>query len=401
MQLRIPPIVDDNPVTRTLPIPVRRTIEAWIDNFNAVLSVENPRVMSRMAPSAARGLFLRKGRSGEPTQLRSKHRAFLDFEYPDDQPEMRRLYEKAKRLQWNGATDLDWSTDVDPMNPEVPLLSRDFFDWDVMRAGGARLDARFQQCLIRDTASWMLSQFLHGEQGALMAAAQVTESVPYFSGKLYGATQVVDEARHVEVFLRYLDDKLTKRYDINDNLFTIIDSLMTDGRWDMKFLGMQILVEGLALGAFGTLYRMTSEPLLKELLRRVIQDEARHVRYGILSLRDLYTKKLSERERIEREDYAFEIVLLMRNRFLAHEIYDEHYSHLITRRQWNEIINHSPGMQVFRRVMFSRLVPNLRAIGLLTKRVMHRYERVGLGQYFGMPSTDQLKDEQLLTGEGA
>jgi len=398
MQLQIPPIIDDNRVTRSLPVQVRRQLEAWVDNLNTVLSVENPLVMGRMAPSAVRGLFLRSGRSGETTALRSTHRARLDFQYPNDQPEMRRLYEKAKRLQWNGATDLDWSTSVDPDNPEVPLLMDDFFDWEVMARGGVATTDQGKLELMRDTASWMLSQFLHGEQGALMAAAQVTESVPFFDGKLYGATQVMDEARHVEVFLRYLEDKLEKRYDINDNLFTIIDCLMTDGRWDMKFLGMQILVEGLALGAFGTLYRMTSEPLMKEMLRRVIHDEARHVRYGILALRDLYTNHLTERERIEREDWAFEIVLLMRNRFLAHEIYDEHYVHVISRREWNEVINLSPGMRIFRQVMFERLVPNLRAIGLLTKRVMPRYERVGLGRYFRMPSTDQLDDEQLLTG---
>ena len=98
----------------------------------------------------------------------------------------------------------------------------------------------------------MLSQFLHGEQGALFASAQVTEAVQFFDGKFYGATQVMDEARHVEVFLRYLESKMNKLYTINDNLFVIIDSLMTDSRWDMKFLGMQIMVEGLALGAFGT-----------------------------------------------------------------------------------------------------------------------------------------------------
>jgi hypothetical protein len=143
----------------------------------------------------------------------------------------------------------------------------------------------------------MLSQFLHGEQGALLAAAQVTEAVQFFDGKLYGATQVVDEARHVEVFHRYLDTKLEKLYQINDNLFVIIDALMTDGRWDMKFLGMQIMVEGLALGAFGTLYKLTKEPLLKELLKMVIQDEARHVHYGVLALREHFTKQLDERER--------------------------------------------------------------------------------------------------------
>ncbi|HCP47460.1 MAG TPA: hypothetical protein DIU15_15570, partial [Deltaproteobacteria bacterium] len=173
--------------------------------------------------------------------------------------------------------------------------------------------------------AWLLSQFLHGEQGALFAAAQVTTSVPWMDAKLYGSTQVVDEGRHVEVFHRYLDDKLNKMYAINDNLYVIIDLLMRDGRWDMKFLGMQIMIEGLALGAFGTIRSVSQEPLLCELLSYVIADEARHVQYGVVALSEYYGQVggMSARERREREDWVFELALLMRNRFLAHEFYDE------------------------------------------------------------------------------
>ncbi|MFY0539236.1 ferritin-like domain-containing protein [Nannocystis pusilla] len=149
-----------------------------------------------------------------------------------------------------------------------------------------KLDVRGQQVQRHALLAWMLSQFLHGEQGALFAACQVTEAVHWVDGKLYGSTQVVDEGRHVEVFYRYLNDKLGKLYTVNDNLFTLIDALMTDGRWDLKFLGMQIMVEGLALAAFGTLRQTSREPLLRELLKYVITDEARHVHYGVLSLRD-------------------------------------------------------------------------------------------------------------------
>ncbi len=393
--LQIPAVFDDNRVARALPFPVRNKIETWVENINTVLAVENPRVMARMAPSALRGLFLQVGRKGE-SQLRARHETHFDFRYPRDQPDMARLYEKAKRLQWNGSTDLDWSTSVDPLNPEVPLLDENFIGWDVMREHGIHADAGERREMIHGAAAWMMSQFLHGEQGALMAAAQVTEAVPFFDGKLYGATQVMDEARHVEVFHRYLEEKLEKRYDINDNLFTIIDSLMTDGRWDMKFLGMQILVEGLALGAFTTLYRQTSEPLLSELLRRVIHDEARHVRYGILALGDLYKNHLTEKERIEREDWAFEVVVLMRNRFLAHELYEEAFAHRMSRRQWNDAMERSPGLEIFRHVMFKRLVPNLRAIGLLSPRVMHRYEAIGLGRFFGLRPTTEISDEEFL-----
>ena len=291
--------------------------------------------------------------------------AFFDWTYPSDQPEMQDLYRRAKLGQWNGDTYLPWHTDVDPENTEVPILPKRFMNLDKLREFGVKLTPKEEDRLTYDMVAWMLSQFLHGEQGALLAAAQVTEAVQFFDGKLYGATQVMDEARHVEVFHRYLDTKLNKLYQINDNLFVIIDSLMGDSRWDMKFLGMQIMVEGLALGAFGTLYSLTKEPLLKELLKMVIQDEARHVHYGVVALREHFNTQLSPRERNEREDWSFEVALLMRNRFLAWEVYEESFEGLLTRSQWREVVTTSPGLEEFRRVMFSRMVPNLREIGLL------------------------------------
>ena len=169
------------------------------------------------------------------------------------------LYRRAKQGQWDG-DDLAWATSVDPLNPEVPMLPESFFNFDVLESAGIRLSSKEKREFMYAVVTWMLSQFLHGEQGALFASAQVTEAVQFFDGKFYGATQVMDEARHVEVFQRYLETKLNKLYSINDNLFVIIDSLMADSRWDMKFLGMQIMVEGLALGAFGTLYQLTKEP---------------------------------------------------------------------------------------------------------------------------------------------
>jgi hypothetical protein len=300
------------------------------------------------------------------------------------------LYTRAKQGQWDSDLHLPWKTSVDPLNPEVPLLPEDYFDWDMVARVGPRLDAKERIAFRYSMATWMLSQFLHGEQGALFAAAQVTEAVQFFDGKLYGATQVMDEGRHVEVFHRYLDEKLNKLYQVNDNLFVIIDSLMSDGRWDMKFLGMQIMVEGLALGAFGTLYKITKEPLLRSLLKMVIQDEARHVHYGVLALREHITKTLSLRERNEREDWAFEVALLMRNRFLAYEVYEEWFEGRMSREDWRAIMIDSPGMQEFRSTMFTRLVPNLREIGLLSDRIIPRYESVGLMKYFGGAAADQL-----------
>ena len=378
-----------------LPQEVRRRVEPYVEAVNLMTQTNNAKVLRSMAGAGVRGLILQRGKQGVPTTMPSHHRVYFDWTYPKDQPEMRDLYTRAKEQQWNG-DDLPWHIDVDPENPEKPILPPKFMDFESLRSRGIRLTPLEERRLNASVASWMLSQFLPGEQGALFAAAQVTEAVQFFDGKLYGATQVVDEGRHVEVFHRYLDTKLNKLYQINDNLFVIIDALIQDSRWDVKFLGMQIMVEGLALGAFGTLYQMTNEPMLKQLLKMVIQDEARHVHYGVIALRDHFRNELTDSERREREDWAFEVALLMRNRFLSFEVYEEWFEHKLTRKEWASFVTESPGFALFRQVMFKRLVPNLREIGLLSDRIKPHYERAGLMKYYQGKSANQLTSEQLI-----
>ncbi len=385
-------------VVKNLPPRVRDQVDAWAEAADVLTEIRDPRVMASLGPAGVRGLLLHRGKQGTPTKMPAHHSAHFDWTYPSDQPEMADLYRRAKAGQWDGDKDLPWHISVDPMNPEVPLLPRDFAAFDFLEAeSGIRLDDRMRRELDYKMAAWMLSQFLHGEQGALFAAAQVTEAVQFFDGKLYGATQVMDEGRHVEVFSRYCTEKLGRLYQVNDNLFVIIDALMTDSRWDMKFLGMQIMVEGLALGAFGMLYKFTKEPLLKELLKKVILDEARHVHYGVVALREHIKTALDERERNEREDWAFEVALLMRNRFMAYEIYDETFSGRVPRELWRQFVQRSPGLERFRHTMFSRLVPNLREIGLLTPRIMPAYERAGLMKYFGGKAASELTGEEMVS----
>lgn len=384
-----------SPLTNLLPARMRSQIDALVEAVSVFTHVRDPKVLAALGPAGVRGLLLHRGKQGVPTHMPATHTAHFDWTYPNDQPEMAELYRRAKEGQWNGDA-LPWHIDVDPLDPNVPLLPEEFASYETLEDVGIKLDAAKRRELSYCLCTWMLSQFLHGEQGALFAAAQVTEAVQFFDGKLYGATQVMDEGRHVEVFNRYLDTKLNKLYVINDNLFVIIDSLMSDSRWDMKFLGMQIMVEGLALGAFGTLHRVTREPLLKELLKMVIQDEARHVHYGVCALREHFKNHITPRERDEREDWAFEVALLMRNRFMAYELYEEHFEGVITRAQWRTFVERSPGMQQFRTVMFSRLVPNLREIGLLSPRIMPHYDAVGLMKYFGGRAADQVTAAELL-----
>jgi hypothetical protein len=355
----------------------------------------NLRVFASMLGPAFRGLIQQRGRREEMTPLRLGYSAQFDWRYRRTEPEMARLYEAAKASQWNATTDLDWSTQVDPESSERPLIPDALIPL-ASHPAFMRLSPREKGAQRRALMAWMLSQFLHGEQGALFAAAQVTEAVPWLDAKLYGSTQVVDEGRHVETFHTYLTRKLEKIYEINDNLYVVIDALMTDSRWDLKFLGMQIMIEGLALGAFGFLRAATSEPLLKQLLTYVITDEARHVHYGVLALQKYYATELSDKERCQREDWALEVAVLLRNRFLAHEFYDEHWAHRISRAEWDKVVLGSEMMTLFRRTMFRRIIPNLKRIGLLSARVRDRYARQGLLEYENGRAAPELTAQDLL-----
>ena len=361
--------------------------------FRDALASRSPTVLASLLGPAFRGLVQQRAKGSAATEMPLDYRASFDWRYQREHAEMARLYEVAKISQWNASTDLDWSRTVDPHACELlpdallPFASAPTY---------AKMDRREKDVQRHASLSWLLSQFLHGEQGALYAAAQVTESVPWLDAKLYGSTQVMDEGRHVEAFYTYLSRKLEKLYEINDNLYVVIDALMTDSRWDLKFLGMQIMIEGLALGAFGTIRQLTGEPLLKDVLRYVITDEARHVHYGVLALRRYYGGEISERERREREEWAFEVALLLRNRFFAHELWEESWTHELTRKEWEALILASPMMRAFRDTMFKRLIPNLKRIGLLTARVRPRYEALGLLAYEQLKAAPELTAQDLV-----
>lgn len=356
----------------------------------------NAQVLASMLGPALRGLVFQLGKRGDHSSVAAGHDTSFDWAYQRAQPVLGKLYSAAKTSQWDGETALDWSIDVDPHHPEHILIEDSMLPLQAIPAY-RRLPRREQEKQRHALLSWMLSQFLHGEQGALFAACQVTESVAQLDAKLYGSTQVVDEGRHVEVFHRYLTEKLGKLYQINDNLYVLVDALMSDGRWDLKFLGMQILIEGLALGAFGTMRGATGEPLLKHLLKLVITDEARHVHYGVVALERYYREGLEERDRRDREDWAYEMSLLMRNRFLAHEFYDEYYGHLLKRAEWDRLILSSDFMDTFRTTMFRRVVPNLKRIGLLSERIRPHYAQLGLLRFEHDPAAPELDAEALLS----
>ena len=209
---------------------------------------------------------------------------------------------------------------------------------------------------------WRLSQFMHGEQSALLCTAKIFETVPWIDANYYAATQLVDEARHVEVFAKYLDEKLEGNYPINAHLRMLLDDIINDSRWDMTYLGMQIMVEGLALAAFGFMHDVTTEPLLKKLLRNVMSDEARHVAFGVLSLQEV-CDGMGAAEIRERQEFAFEAALRMRDHFLQQEVW-EHMG-VDTRKMVETLLNAPEESKVFQWMLFSKVVPNCRKLGLL------------------------------------
>ncbi len=286
---------------------------------------------------------------------------------------LRDLYEKAKREQWNSTTQLAWDTDVDPEGEIIPQRINPLEEY----APFQKLDAKEKAHLRHAQVSLQLSQFLHGEQGALIVASQLVGGVPWIDAKYYAGSQTMDEARHVEVFSRYLHEKLEWEWPINDNLKELLDATLKDSRWDFKYLGMQVLIEGLAMAAFGNLFQMCQEPLLKELLRYVMRDESRHVAFGVLSLRDYYTD-MPANELADREDFIIYASELMRNRLMGTEI--------ARAMGWNpdevrDVVLNSHVGKLFRSMLFQRVVPNLKKLGLLTPRVRKAFTDLDIIQF--------------------
>jgi hypothetical protein len=239
-----------------------------------------------------------------------------------------------------------------------------------------RLDPQETVSMQLEINAWMLSQFLHGEQGALLATAKIVMAAPDEESKWYAANQVQDEARHVEVYHRYLTEKLGCSYEVNRHLQTLLDDIISDSRWDMTYLGMQIMVEGLALAAFGMMKaQMPDEPLIQDITARIMQDEARHVAFGVLTLEDLYRNQLTSAELREREDFVIESTHLMRDRLLMEQVYTRLGWDVPT---WVNWAKETPFMTAFRQMLFSKIVPNLKRLGLLTPRVRVEYGKLGL-----------------------
>jgi P-aminobenzoate N-oxygenase AurF len=297
--------------------------------------------------------------------------ARFSWEYDDGRQRLLDLYQRGKDKQWDATKRIDWDQPVIETNV---METGDEFCPIYGSRQWEKLNEAEREEVSHHLASWLFSQFLHGEQGALTVAARIVESVPDMDSKFYAATQAMDEARHVELFSKFLKDKVGLFYPVNPDLAKLLADALGDSRWDMPYLGMQVLIEGLALAAFGVHRDIANNPLVKQLLAYVMQDEARHVAFGRLALRDYYAQ-LTSAELADREEFVVEGCYLMRSRFIAREVWERLGFDV---EECVEFTERSPVQQAFRQFLFSRIVPCVKDIGLWGPKVQHAYVDLGV-----------------------
>lgn len=312
----------------------------------------------------------------------------FDWRFDDGRTSLLGLYEKGKRKQWNALERIDWTLELDPENPqELPEQILPIVDAPCYK----KLSRAKQIDVRRHHQAWTNSQFLHGEQGALLCAAKITMNVPDLDSKFYAATQVMDEARHVEVYKKLLE-KFAVAYPMSPPLQVLLDQVLEDSRWDMTYLGMQVVIEGLALAAFTMVRDQAQNPLAQQVNAYVMEDEARHVAFGRLALRDYYPQ-LTMAERREREEFLIEACYLMRDRFESREVWE---TMDLPVEECIEHLRESGTMQQFRSFLFSRIVPIVKDIGLWSEQVQNAYHDMGV---LGFANVDidalQARDEEI------
>ena len=315
--------------------------------------------------------------------------ARFTWEYDDGRDSLLSLYQKGKDKQWDQIHRIDWDVECDPYDvlgmPPEAISIYGTSQWD--RISG---DEKAVKELGLHLASWQFSQFLHGEQGAMICSARIVESVPDLESKFYAATQTMDEARHAETYARFLQDKIGLVYPINVHLKSLLDDTLSDSRWDMPYLGMQVLIEGLALAAFGVLRDMTTKPLPKQILAYVMQDEARHVAFGRIALRDYY-KQLTSAELAEREEFVIEGCYLMRDRFRSQEVWANMGLDV---EECVEAVAHAPFFQAYQSLLFTRIVPCVKDIGLWSPKVQQAFSDLGVLDLAGVDLDALMKHDE-------
>lgn len=324
-------------------------------------------------------------------QVPQEFASWFDWDFGGANTKLLALYERGKAMQWNAVDRIDWNQDLDLENPfllppeSMPLTLAPFY---------GRMSRMEQIELVREYQLWTTSQFLHGEQGAMICAAKTVQQVPDLDAKLYAATQVVDEARHVEVYRRLIG-KFGSASPISPAMQTLLGQILRDARWDITYLGMQVVIEGLALAAFARIRDAAQNPLAAAVNAYVMEDEARHVAFGSLALRDYYPA-LTEAERAEREEFLIEACVLMRNRFDSTELWQRLG---LPMDECLAFMRADPQAAKARNGVFCRIVPTIKAIGLWTPRVRRACAMMGIIHFADSDLDETVADDERIARE--
>ncbi|MCH8488606.1 MAG: ferritin-like domain-containing protein [Oceanicaulis sp.] len=315
--------------------------------------------------------------------------AVFDWRFDEGRTTLMHLYQKGKDMQWDAVNRIDWTLELDAENPmQMPDEAVAIYGSDIWN----RMTAKEKIELRRHTQAWNISQFLQGEQAALLAASKIVQAVPDLDSKFYAATQVMDEARHVEAY-RKLVGKFGVAYPMTDPLMVLVNQALSDSRWDVTYLAMQVVIEGLALAAFGTIRDLAQNPLARMVNAYVMEDEARHVAFGRISLRDYYPQ-LTQAERDEREEFLVEACYLMRDRMTrSSELYDVLG---LPKDECREFVENSEIVKLYRTLLFQRIVPIVKDIGLWGPRIQKAYADMGVLHFAELdPQALQDDDERV------
>ncbi len=313
-------------------------------------------------------------------QIESRFHTLFQRDYAVHAADMRRLYENAKRDQWNASTDIGWSTSVD--------LDAGIFADGLIDGYGSefwnRLDTPTRRRLNVEFSCWRLSQILHGEEGAMLACSQLVDMVPTNDAKFFQSTQVVDEARHTEVVSRYITEKCGGRiYPIADNLRVLFDHLLGEGKWFVKTVGLQLIAETFAVGMFRMLAETAQDPLLRAICQRILADESRHMGFSVLGLPEVI-RGLESGELRELEDFTVEACRLVMRGMFPREAFEavgfsaERIAEVKRLRaeaaRTNDYVFYRA---VFKREIYTQVTGNLKKVGLMSPRIAGKLRALG------------------------
>ncbi len=307
-------------------------------------------------------------RGPEPTpsipdrlEVSASVRSYLNWVYGSRDSRLWNLYERSKVAQWNASADIDWNHEVHfgaPLGGQDGMMPR-------AAPPGSPVPAKLWNMFLWEYQAWMVNQFLHGEQGALLTTARLVETVPDIDAKTYAAAQVADEARHMEAYSRYIDEKLGVTYPINPGLEQLLRDLLGESNWDIVYLGMQVIVEGLALAATRVASTGFADPVITAITRMIARDEARHISFGVIALDGLYDE-MTSKELAERDAFLQEAIHVMSQRFLLREVWERLGVNV---RAGVRFARRDPTMIDFRQLLFFKVIQVLRQIGLLSEDI--------------------------------